>query len=726
MVAAVVAEKPSAARNMAKALGGTKGVYDGTDFVIVNLRGHLYEFKDPSEMVPAADAAKVKAWSLDHLPWDPSAFDWSRKQRDSVGPLIRDLRTALSAADEIVIATDIDPTGEGDLLFWEVADELGLHHKRFSRMEFTDEAETSIQKAFKSRRPVKSMQDEGAYRKAIARSKMDLLTMQHTRIATVAAAQRAVLRQGRLKSAMVKLVGDQLKAYNEYVKKPFFQNRYRDENGVVYTSADEPRFDQQSQVPQAYGPSAVTLDKRSDRTSAPPRLLDLAALSGLLAGKGIKASVVMATYQKMYEDQVVSYPRTEDKNITGEQFKELAPKADAIAAVVGVDPALLTHRSPRKTHVKDSGAHGANRPGPNVPASLAALDAKYGKAASVIYQTLARNYLAMLADDYRYERQEGHVTDHPEFKGAANVPQSQGWKAVFSDAAEADEDESAAGLGTRAEPFVHEGANQRPAHPTMKWLMAQLEKRDVGTGATRTTIYADVIDDRHKHPLLAESRGRITSTEYGDMSYRMLLGTRIGDLSATEQFYTMMKEIEAGAKTEDDALALVTGWVAEDIETMQRNAVTMRKELGLSEQKQGKEKYEGTWKGKQVKFSREWSGVRFTDDQCEALLRGEVITFQATSKAGNPYTARGELAEQTFNAEDGRKVDFVGFKPDFSGVPTAFCGHTFTADERKKLEGGEKIFVTGMTSKKGNSFDATISYGKKPDGSTGLKLEFGS
>lgn len=726
MVAAVVAEKPSAARNMAKALGGTKGVYDGTDFVIANLRGHLYEFKDPSEMVATADeAARIKRWSLGDLPWDYNAFDWTRTQRDSVGSLIAQLRTTLSSVDEIIIATDIDPTGEGDLLFWEVIDELGLHGKRFSRMEFTDESEASIQKAFKSRRPVKSMQDEGAYRKAIARSKMDLLTMQHTRIATVAAAQRAVLRQGRLKSAMVKLVGDQLKAYNDYVKKPFFQNRYRDENGVVYTNPNEPRFDQQAQVPQTYGPSAVVLDKRSNKTSAPPRLLDLAALSALLAGKGVKAPVVLATYQKMYDDQVVSYPRTEDKNVTGEQFKELLPKVDAIAAVVGVDPGLLTHRQPRKTHVKNSGAHGANRPGPNVPASLPALAAKYGKAAPLIYETLARNYLAMLADDYRYERQEGHVADHPAFVGAANVPQSMGWKQVFGAVAEPDDDESAAGLGSRAEPFVHEGANARPPHPTMKWLMAQLEKRDVGTGATRTSIYADVTNEKHKYPLLSESRGRIITTEYGEMSHRMLLDTRIGDLTATEQFYAMMKDIEAGTGTEAQALELVTEWVREDLDTMQRNAVTMRKELGLSEQVQVKEKYEGTWKGKPVKFSREWGGVRFTDGQCEALLRGEIITFPAISKAGNAYTAKGELAEQTFTAGDGRRVDFIGFKPDFGGIPTVFCGHTFTANEKKKLEAGEKIFVTGMVSKKGNNFDATISYGKKPDGSTGLILSFG-
>ena len=67
---------------------------------------------------------------------------------------------------------------------------------------------------------------------------------------------------------------------------------------------------------------------------------------------------VLDTYQKMYEAQVVSYPRTEDKNITPEQFNELLPLVDKIANVVGVDASLLTHRQPRSTHV--TGGFGGN------------------------------------------------------------------------------------------------------------------------------------------------------------------------------------------------------------------------------------------------------------------------------------------------------------------------------------------------------------------------------
>jgi hypothetical protein len=76
------------------------------------------------------------------------------------------------------------------------------------------------------------------------------------------------------------------------------------------------------------------------------------------------------------------------------------------------------------------------------------------------------------------------------------------------------------------------------------------------------------------------------------------------------------------------------------------------------------ERYNGVWAvtDTNIGFKREWSGVVFTDEQCEALLKGDVIEFKAISKStGKPYTAKGSLAEQEYN---GRK--YIGFKADFS------------------------------------------------------------
>ncbi|MEO3931449.1 DNA topoisomerase [Micrococcaceae bacterium Sec7.4] len=717
-------EKPSASRNFAAALGGMTGTFNGEAYVIAAARGHLYEFADPSAMVAPALTAQYKSWELEHLPWSPADFTWKRVMKEGAQATVMAIRTALSKCDEIVVATDLDPSGEGDLIFWAIIDELKLHGKKFSRMEFTDESAPSLQKAFTARRPVKSMQSEGAFLMADFRTKFDLLSMQWTRIATKSAGQRAVLRQGRLKSAMLKLVGDQLKAHNDYQKIPFYQNRFRDENGVLYANADEPSFKDKNDVPNKYSTSPVVLDSRTNKRTAPPKLLDLAGLSGLLSSKGVKAAMVLSVTQSLYNDQFVSYPRTEDRTVTSEQFNDLLPLIDQIAAVVGVDASLLTQRTPRKTHVKDTGAHGANRPGLKVPESLDWLKAKYGAIAPMIYQTLAKNYLAMLAEDYLYERQEGHLQKYPEFKGASNVPKSLGFKAVFdADAGEdKDEDESTAGLGTSADPFVHEGFPKRPEHPSMKWLMKQLEKYDVGTGATRTSTYAEVTNDKAKFPLLADTRGKITMAECGEMGYLLLPGTHIGDLGVTVFVQGEMKAVAAGTKTADEALAVVAGWIVEDIKVMQANAVSMKKDLGVTDVVV-KEKFTGFWRptGEEVSFNRvwgtnaHWAGHRFSDVECEQLLDGKAVSFDAVSKMKKPYTAVGTLEAGVYNGKD-----FHAFKPDFSKadptaspVPKILCGYTFTADERKRLEAGEKVFIDGLKSTKGKAFAATLYVGTK-------------
>lgn len=718
--AAILTEKPSAARNFAAALGGMKGTYDGTAYEIAAARGHLWELESPEKQVPESLSAQVKDWNLENLPWDHSWFSWQRTMREGARDTMSQLRKVLSGADEIVIATDVDPTGEGQLIAWEIIDELGLHGKKITRMNFSDEAAASLQKAFKARAALPPMEDDPEFRKADLRNKWDMLSMQFTRVATKSAAQGAMLRQGRLKSAIVKLVGDQLKAYNDYKPVPWYQNRFRDENGVVYTDPEAATFKTKDEVPGGLSASKVVFDKAEKKRTAPPRLMDLAAISGRLAGQGIKAADVLAIYQKMYELQIVSYPRTEDKVITTEQFNELLPLVDQIAAVVGADASKIIHRSPRKTHVKDTGvAHGANRPGLKVPASLDSLKAQFGahgKAAVAIYTLLAKNYLAMLAEDYVYEQQTGHVEAYPAYVGVANVPQEPGFKAIFSmdeDDDDKDEAESKLGLGTQAEPFVHEGVPRRPAHPTMKWLMAQLEKRDVGTGATRTSTYADVTNTKAKFPLLAEARGKITLTEYGSMSHLLLGGTRIGDLSVTEGLMKDMAAVGRGEKSADEVLAQVAQWVREDIQTMSANAAPMWKELGLSEMKEV-ERVSGTFAGQEVKFKREWSGHRFTDDEVAKLLAGEEILIEAvSSKTGNPYKVHGKLGESEFKGKT-----FFGFQPDFdkdTGFPASFLKHTFTDEERERLEKGETVVIEGLWSeKKKKTFDAPLSYEQKP------------
>lgn len=735
MTVGILAEKPSAARNFAKALGGQSGTYNGEDYVIAFARGHLFELKQPVDQVAPAKRERYGSWALKDLPWDVTDFAFEREKKKDTSKLLADIKKTLGSCDSIAVCTDLDPSGEGFLLAWEVISELGLAHKPIYRMYFTDESPASIQKAFVSRKRIASPEDHDEYRMAWLRSRWDFLSMQWTRMASQLAGQRAVVRQGRLKSAMIVLVGDQLKAHQSWKKVPFYEPRFRDENGVMYIDPDAARCARESDVDlSGLHASSVTVDFKTMKRSGPPRMLDLAGLSALLSAKGVKAAEVLKIYQKMYESQVVSYPRTDDKHVTKEQFAELVRNAPAIARAVGIDPSLLTHTAARSTHVKDSGAHGANRPGPVVPSSLAEVENKYGKTGAMIYELLARSALAVLAEDYEYEAQKGHVTDFPAYVGSCSVPKKQGWKAVLGGASMADDDDDSnngAGLGTQAKPFVHEGVPPRPAAPTVKWLMKQLERRDVGTGATRTSTFAEVSSSKSRYPLMSETRGKIDLTETGEISYRLLPGTHIGDLAITERVFSDMKAVAKGEKQADDVLAEVARLVTDDIAVMTANAQTMRKDLGMGDYVE-KEYFEGTWQktGAHVRFNRTWSGHRFTDQECMDLLAGKDIEITAQSKkTGDDFTVIGALGEGEYQGRT-----FVGFTPDFTkptsaakrGVaPKSMLGVKLTDEQREKIEAGEKVLVKGMKSKKsGKNFDAYLFLEDKPDGTRGIAFSF--
>ena len=709
---AILAEKPSAKRNMQKAFGGDSGTFNGEQFMLCNARGHLYEFAKPEKQVHSSVSEKYRRWDLANLPWDPDEFTWKYVKQEDVDDVLDEIRKTFMKCDEICIATDDDPSGEGTLLAGEIIINLGFDgKKKISRMFFADESPKELQKAFKNRKRFNSVQDDPDYIKALYRAKWDMLSMQFTRIATKCGDGKSVLRQGRLKSAMILLVGDQLAKVAAYKATPYFQYRFQDANGNVFSDPKEPTFPDEKSVPKGkYTDSRVITDPKVRKKSAPPKLIDLATLSARLSSKGFKAKDVLATYQKMYEAQVVSYPRTEDKGVTPEQFNELLPLVDKIAKVVGVNPAVLTHRTPRAGFVKEGMAHGANRPGPKVPDNLKDL-VLYGKCAPDIYEILARSYLAMLCEDYEYDSQDARLEKYPSFKGHVNVPAFAGWKAVYNDDSDPDDGKA---FGATASPFVYKGFPPKPQAPTMKWLMNQLDKANVGTGATRTSTYAEVTNDsaKAKYPLMKDTRGKISMTEFGNMSYMLLPGTHIGTLEITTHVFDDMEEIAKGKKDPDKCLAEVAGFVLDDIEAMCRNGEKMRKELNIMADQERVERFEGEWNGEEVHPKRVYSGHRFTDEEVERLLDGEEIEIECTSAAGKPYKCAGKLANLNYNGQD-----YVGFERTrfVNDGPTSWCKYTFTDKEKADLLAGKTVKGTKFVGKSGKAFKAEVKWNKKDE-----------
>lgn len=238
------------------------------------------------------------------------------------------VKSQLDKVDKIIIATDNDPSGEGDVLAWEVLEYIGIDKKPVYRLVFDDETPTSINKAInkllKHFNPV-TTETSAAYAKGLTRQRFDWLTMQYVRVATTLAKQHQisnnVIRESRLKSYMLNEIWHMIAAHDNYVKKPFHEPRFKDEFDHVFalpvakdgTTAAQ-RFDKTEgaqKIANQLKTAHVIADENTRKQTPPETLPDLSIISAKLSKDGASAKAVLFTYQKMYEATIMSYPRTE-------------------------------------------------------------------------------------------------------------------------------------------------------------------------------------------------------------------------------------------------------------------------------------------------------------------------------------------------------------------------------------------------------------------------------
>ena len=113
MTIAVLAEKPSVARDIAKVLGASKagpGHLRGGDYVVTWAIGHLVALCEPHAMRP-----EWRRWRAELLPmipenWPLEVYERTRDQFEIVRQILAD-----PEVDEIVCATDAGR--EGELIF---------------------------------------------------------------------------------------------------------------------------------------------------------------------------------------------------------------------------------------------------------------------------------------------------------------------------------------------------------------------------------------------------------------------------------------------------------------------------------------------------------------------------------------------------------------------------------------------------------------------------------
>lgn len=310
----VIAEKPSVAQAIAKVLGVKNrkdGFLEGNGYLVSWCIGHLAGLADA-----AAYDEKYAKWNIHDLPILPDTLKYEispgKKKQFQI------LRGLMSRPDvtEIICATDAGR--EGELIFRNVYYLAGCK-KPFKRLWISSMEDTAIREGFAHLRSGSDY--DNLYRSALARSRADwLVGINATRLYT--ALSGTLLRVGRVQTPVLSMLCDRADQIGHFQKTPYWNVHLTcAAEGASVSFHQTKLFDKteaDALLSRCQGQPVSIQDVRKEKKSAaPPRLYDLTTLQREANRYfGYTAQQVLDTVQKLYEQKLCTYPRTDSQFLT--------------------------------------------------------------------------------------------------------------------------------------------------------------------------------------------------------------------------------------------------------------------------------------------------------------------------------------------------------------------------------------------------------------------------
>ena len=439
----ILAEKPSAARDIARVLGARQsqnGYIEGPGHIVTWALGHLVALAEPEAYGP-----QYKTWSLESLPMLPDkmelvVIDKTSKQFGVIRSLM-----ARPDVSELVIATDSGR--EGELVARWIMEKAGFRKPAY-RLWISSLTDKAIKDGFGALAPAARYDD--LFKSAVCRAKADwYVGLNVTRALTCK--HNAQLSAGRVQTpTLAMIVGreEEIRRFRprEYfriaalvspktgVKSAPFQMIWLDkktENARIFEkdAAD-------ALVAKLTGrPGTVLSVKRQKKTDPPPQAYDLAEIQRDANRRySYSSKMTLSLVQSLYEThKLVTYPRTDSRYITRDVADTLRDRLRAVnkgsyAAIAGKllkEGLNLTNRFVDDSKVSD---HHAIIP-TEQPMDMGALDNDEKR----IYDLIVKRFLAVLceAGDYEESSVEAEIAGE-RFAARGRVPGNPGWRAVYS------------------------------------------------------------------------------------------------------------------------------------------------------------------------------------------------------------------------------------------------------------------------------------------------------
>ncbi|MDX2187825.1 MAG: DNA topoisomerase 3 [Opitutaceae bacterium] len=540
MKSLVIAEKPSVAADLARALGKVpkKGDhYENDEWVITSAVGHLVELEMPEDI----DKKKYGFWRLETLPIIPERFNL--KPIEDAKERFNALKKLLARKDIDQVINACDAGREGELIFayiYQLA-KAKLPVKRAWMQTMTPDG---IRAAFKDLRSGEAM--AGLADAARCRSESDwLIGINGTRALTKRMfGSRAgnVASVGRVQTPTLAIVvareleirnfkprafwritadfGVSRGSYEGVYQRAHYKRAEGDEHDRIDRIWNKAEAEAVLAACQAAGGASVSEEKKASSQIA-PRLYDLTTLQREANTRfGLPARRTLQIAQALYErHKLITYPRTDSRALPEDYVATCRQTLAALQGDLGVhgrkvlDEGWVKPGNKRIFNNTQISDHFAIIPTGTEPGNLEEMEAK-------VFDMIARRFVAAFYPSAEYDvttrlsTVAGHV-----FKTEGKVLTAPGWLAVYGKAVvEEDADSGAKNLpplvesdGTPPKATVggtklHSEATKPPPRYTEATLLSAMEgagklvdddglaeamkERGLGTPATR----ADTID----------------------------------------------------------------------------------------------------------------------------------------------------------------------------------------------------------------------------------------
>ena len=349
-----IAEKPSVAREFARALqvgaGSRDGYIESADAVITWCVGHLITMS-----YPEVYDEKYKRWTLETIPFIPSEFKY--EVIESVKKQFQIVSGLLNREDVETIYVCTDSGREGEYIYRLVEQQAHVEGKKRKRVWIDSQTEEEILRGIREATDLSEYDNLGAA--AYLRAKEDyLMGINFSRVLTLKygncvksylKADRAVISVGRVMTCVLGMVVNREREIREFVKTPFYRvaadlklnekslecewkavenTKYYGSPLLYKENGFKEKKDAQSLINFLMEEPPVTavvesLEKKKE-TKNPPLLYNLAELQNDCARFfKISPDETLRIAQELYEKKLTTYPRTDARVLSTAVAKEI-------------------------------------------------------------------------------------------------------------------------------------------------------------------------------------------------------------------------------------------------------------------------------------------------------------------------------------------------------------------------------------------------------------------